>query len=356
MSSTITIGENQYQIDQLPDLKDDSFEGRCISFCKAWLNGQQEFVIHTSGSTGQPKEIILQRAKMKQSALATAKAVNLNEGETSLICLDPKYVGGMMMLVRSLEIKMKMVLATPSANPLGLINPTIAIDFAALVPYQIQAILKSDNRLDLNKIKTVLMGGAPVSQLLETELQSFNTQFYETYGMTETISHIALRKVNGPGKSEFFTVLQGVEIETDNRSCLVANIPYLQIKVITNDVVERKGTTQFKWLGRWDSIINTGGIKVQPEFLEKQIATILADLSLYNRILVVGFPDPFLGQSVTLLVEGNMRAYEQEQLKLQMRERLRHYEVPKNIYMLDRFVETENQKVNRKKTVGLVVS
>jgi O-succinylbenzoic acid--CoA ligase len=194
------------------------------------------------------------------------------------------------------------------------------------------------------------VGGAAIDEGLKEKLSKFNSQIYATYGMTETISHIALQRVNGPLASEYFTVLAGIEIDVDERGCLEIDAPYLHEKIATNDVVEIKPSGHFKWLGRIDNIINTGGIKVIPEIIEDRIRRFFEQQNIKNKFLISSRPDPLLGNKIVLLIEGDLKEVSQETLKSNLREILPLYEAPREIYTGIRIVLTENGKINRAET------
>jgi o-succinylbenzoate---CoA ligase len=346
-----SFNQQHHPITQLPDWDTEAVEGMVISFCKAWLGGREEFVLHTSGSTGRPKEIILHRKQLIQSAMATAKAVSLKASETSLVCLDPAYIGGMMMLVRSLEVGMNIIVVKPCANPFEKLESKNKIHFAALVPYQVKAILDSPQKEFFNQLETVIIGGAPLDESTRKRLQNFSCQFYETYGMTETISHIALKKINGKNKSAYFETLPNISIRQDERACLCIAAPYLPTEIVTNDVVELRNFQEFIWLGRFDNVINSGGVKIFPESTEKKIENLFLELNLKNEFFIAGLPDDRLGQSVALLVEGSLTLDQQLQLETKLKKELSKFEIPRSIKTVLKFSKTETGKINRLKTI-----
>src|SRR5690349_4001724 len=245
----------------------NDFEHDTFTFIREWLTGKASFEIETSGSTGPPKKITITRSQMIASAMITQQATNLEPDYTALLCLSPQFIAGKMMIVRSLVIGMKILAVTPAAKVLDKIPPSIQIDFAAFVPYQVYDIIRSDNANRLNQFKVILIGGAALDTETHTSLKPLKGSFYATYGMTETISHVALQLLNGPHSSEEFELLPTIIGQVDERGCLIIEAPYLAEKVVTNDLVKLSGK-RFKWLGRWDNIINTGGKKIIPEILE----------------------------------------------------------------------------------------
>ena len=354
MKPFLQIDHVKYSFSDLPEIENPiSFTDKTISFCNQWQKGKSSFEIQTSGSTGTPKKILLSRENMIFSALATAKALSLQAGQTSLVCLDISYIAGMMMLVRSMEVGLNVIAVKPTNNPFENIEQVVKIDFAAMVPYQLLSVLESPQRNFLNQLKNILIGGAPLDPETKKRLQNLSCDFYETYGMTETISHIALKRLNGLYQSEYFHVLPGNTIRQDERGCLCIKASYLTEEVITNDVVEFKNQEEFLWLGRWDNVINTGGVKVFPEKSEERIATIFNELQIKNRFLVIGLSDQQLGHAVTLLIEGKLISEQESLLRKNLKQLLYKYEAPRSIKFVDEFAQTETGKINRSKTISL---
>lgn len=337
-------------------IKADTFENSPLHFCRDWLNGKQEFVLNTSGSTGAPKKISVTREQLKASAQLTASYLNLKREYISLVCLDTRYIAGIMMLVRSLETGMNMYVVEPTANPFEKIPKDAVIDFVALVPYQLEAILQSEHKSRLNSLKLVIIGGAAVSDKLRKSLAEFDCSFYSTYGMTETLSHIALQKLNGADAENFFQVLPGISVRTDDRGCLIVQAPYINSDpIITNDLVEMLAADKFRWLGRVDNVINSGGVKVIPEKIESIIEPMMTALGLSNRFIIGGLPNAALGQTVALIVEGEKLSPGQEKnLRQRLKESLSRYEIPKSIHYVPEFIQTDTGKINKPKTLELI--
>ncbi len=289
---------------------------------------------------------------MKASALVTAHTIGLQEDQTSLVCLDTRYIAGIMMLVRSLEVGMNILAVEPCANPLEKIGDHIVVDFAAFAPYQVKSILQSPQKKYFNQVKSILIGGAPLDELTKLELQDYSCQFYESYGMTETISHIALKKINGINKSDYFEILHGITIRQDERGCLCIKAPYLSDEIITNDVVELKNPQEFIWLGRFDHVINSGGVKIFPESVEKKIAPMFINLKIDSPFFIVGLPNDRLGETVALLIEGDLSKDQLSQIENGLKKCLDKFEIPRSIQCIEKFIKTETGKVNRKLTVA----
>jgi O-succinylbenzoic acid--CoA ligase len=318
------------------------FEAETFSLIKSWLSGTQTFTLKTSGSTGIPKEITLSRTQLIHSAKRTIKALSLSADDTALVCLDTKYIAGKMMLVRALEANMKIVAVAPAANPIR--DLYMQPDFAAFVPLQLDEIFKHEGSADrLNQFKSIILGGASVNTSLLEKIKKLSCPVYATYGMTETVSHIALQKLNGPDPQDYFETLPGIEIKTDERDCLVIVLPDFPEPVITNDLVMIINNSGFKILGRYDNIINSGGIKLMPETIEKKIESLLTNRNFF----VAGIGDDRLGQKLVLVIEGKL----QQELPAALKLALAIYEIPKEIFYLDEFVRTETQKINRLQTI-----
>ena len=336
-------------------------------FLTAWRNGQTEFVLHTSGSTGPPKPITLTRAQMQASAILTGQTFGLTPGDRALVCLNTAYVAGTMMLVRGEVLGLELIIVEPVSNPLAGFSADEHIDFAAFVPLQLQTILADTGTLGesrwaplLNGMKAILVGGATTSPALETACQAIGAPIYSTYGMTETVSHVAIRRLNGPDRSLMFRVLPGVEVSIDDRQCLritAAATNFLPVQ--TNDVVELFAPQQptdpwhFRLLGRADSIINTGGVKVQPERVEQAVSTYLATQHLAQRLFVAGLPDERLGQRVVLFLENTPLSDTHWQgIRRAVEISCGPYAVPKEWRTMPEFPETATGKIDRLRVMG----
>jgi len=333
------------------------FEESTLSFCFRWLNGVNTFTISTSGSTGLPKQITFTREQMEASARLTAKALHLQQGMCAWLCLDTRYIAGQMMLVRSFVSGMDVIATEPSANPAsGLSNQSI--DFAALVPYQLQNIIASADASKLNHLGKVIVGGASLAPQWIERLQSFSSTFYATYGMTETLSHVALQKLNGQDRQSAFYPLPGIELKEDARGCLVICAPHITTQpIVTNDLVKLYHDQSFHIQGRWDHVINSGGVKISPERVEKVIHEIMQDLELGMNALVTGLPDERLGQKLVLVLESEpLKASVQRQLKEKMKKQLDRYHEPKDILYLPAFHKSDSGKILRRETLALLTA
>ena len=321
---------------------DTSRKEEVTSFIKSWGNDEKVIAIHTSGSTGNPKNIELAKEKMQISARKTLEYFKLEEGSSALLCLSLETIAGKMMLVRSLIGGLKLHVVTVSTNPiLALKNP---IDFVALVPMQLEAAVDAAVE-KLKSIKTILVGGAPVSEGLIQKLKDHKITVFQSYGMTETISHVAIRKI-GFITEKYYTALDGISFSNQNE-CLVIDYPeILNEKLLTNDRVKLIDSKHFQYINRYDFIINTGGIKVNPEEIEIKIATLL-NLPFFIWFL----QDARLGQKIVLIIQTIATFPIQKELFTTY---LQKHEIPKNYALIKNFIHTKSGKIDRIKTMETI--
>jgi len=306
----------------------DDFEKPVGNFLLDWFDNNPYIDINTSGSTGTPKTIRVEKQAMVNSALATGDFFNLAPGNKALHCLPAKYIAGKMMFVRGFILGLDMDFVAPNSTPLKK-NDTI-YDFAAMVPLQAKNSLE-----ELKNVKKVIIGGVYIHRTLEDALAELPTEVYETYGMTETITHIAAKRVG----EQAFTVLPNVTISYDDNNCLVIHAPRISDEVIvTNDLVELVNENQFIFLGRFDNVVNSGGIKLIPEQIEEKLSG-----KIHSRFMFGGLPDEKLGEKLVLILEGDERTLEPHVF-----EELDKYERPKAILFVPKFAETETGKMKRK--------
>lgn len=350
------IAVNKLLHDTLAFQNRTSFEISTLTFIKNWLCGQKEFSIKTSGSTGSPKLVNVTREQMINSALRTIDTLKLSPGDSTLACLDPAFIAGMMMIVRAIVGKLDLIIIAPRANPLSDINEKIKINFIALTPNQVdQAIEHSVERL--NQINTVLIGGAAIHPDLENKLRELQPQIIHSYAMTETLSHVALRILNGSKASSIYRAMEGVSFEQDDRECLIIHDQWLGFeKLVTNDVIELIDEKSFRWLGRYDNVINSGGIKIQMEEIEKKIKLILKDLGSPTNFCLLSRPDPKLTQKMVLLIERGRYEIDRQVLKKELKNQLPKFHDPKEIVLVPKIVYTETGKVDRNKNAELYKS
>lgn len=328
----------------------DPYFHQALTFCQQWLQGNQSFEMPTSGSTGEPKDIQVQRAQMEISAAATRDFFEVPAGAKLLCCLNTWMVAGKMMLVRGLEWEADLYLVKPSENPLLEIR-TINFDFVAMVPMQVSACMSNNQSLStLKKIKHLIIGGAPSSPELIQKIVQQEIHAYQTYGMTETVSHIALAKITG--EELIYQVLPGVKIGTDAQQRLWIQAPMAGSKTLqTNDLVEMLDEKSFKWLGRSDFTINSGGIKLQPERMEPQMAAAFEGIFGHQNFFLFGKADEKLGQKLVLIIEEQRIQKEKEQeLQEVLKTLFNRYHLPKEILYAKAFIRTPSGKLNRPET------
>lgn len=322
------------------------FEEEVLNFLLEWFSPAKTVHVSTSGSTGKPKILEIEKKRMLHSAQRTCDFFHLQEGDAACLCLPVAYISGKMMVVRAIERKLKLEIQSPSTKPLTQLLSEV--DFSALTPLQVESSLD-----EIYKIKNLIIGGAQVSESLKLKIAqklegtAYTGKIFETYGMSETLSHIALKQIF-PQAEAYFTVLEGVEIAQDARGCLKINAPELTLETLqTNDIVELKDSRHFRFLGRADFVINTGGAKIFPEQLEIFIKKELAKNGVEGEVLISSQKDEVLGQKLVLFMEcEENNGLREAVLNLPYKNR---YEKPKEIIFLQAFHRSENGKILRKK-------
>ncbi|MHC5353015.1 AMP-binding protein [Myroides sp. LJL115] len=300
-------------------------------FIVEWLDDNPYIVVQTSGTTGPPKQIYLTKQAVIYSARATGEFFNIHNKSKALLCMSTNFIAGKLMLVRALILGWDLHHVAPSSNVMQQVEGDF--DFVAMVPMQVQASFQ-----ELNRIKCLIIGGAKVSASLSERLLSLDTRVYETYGMSETITHIAAKRIC----EQYFTILPHVSIEQDNRGCLVINAPNITSEpIITNDVVTLLNEKDFIWKGRIDNVINSGGIKLYPEEIEQLLSP-----KIPYPFFIGSKNDPILGNKVVLVIQA--KAY---MLEDTIFETLHRYQRPKEIQFCDTFITTESGKVIRSKNI-----
>lgn len=325
---------------------ENTFEEKVILFLEEWFSGSKTVKVQTSGSTGIPKIFEIEMQKMLSSAKMTCDFLNLKSGNSALLCLPVEYISGKMMIVRSIERNLNLHIENSSVKPLE--NVEEEIDFCAMTPLQVENSLHK-----IHLIKNLIIGGAPVSESLKNKIHfhlnpqssTFNPKIYETYGMSETLSHIALKEIYQK-EEEYFKVFDGIDISIDERGCLKINAPKLNSEILqTNDLVEIKDKNQFRFLGRIDNVINSGGAKIFPEELEA-----LVKKHIPNEVVFLGIPDEVLGQKLILVIEDvECQSERSRRLRSQISnlEFEKSFHKPKEIIFIEKIPRTPNGKVNR---------
>lgn len=289
----------------LPEWRRDKhgIRAELADFLAEWWGTNATMTLQTSGSTGKSKVILAAKAAMAASASATCRFFGLKPGDSAMLCLPLRYIAGKMMVVRALVGGLNLIMTEPGSTPLA--ETEQIIDFAPMVPLQVTSTLAQPGGAgQLSRVRTLLLGGGFVDAGLEARLQALPTRVFASYGMTETLSHIALRAVNGPNRSDCYTPLPGVGISLTPARTLQISVPYLGIDTLaTNDLAEIAPDGTFRILGRVDAVINSGGIKIQAEEIERELHHLTG-----LAVLALPLPHPRLGQCVALLWEGPAEA------------------------------------------------
>jgi O-succinylbenzoic acid--CoA ligase len=335
----------------------NSFQEEVFDFCRQWKLGKNEFLFHTSGSTGKPKPIYLSRLSMIESANMTMDWLHLQEGDNVLLCLPIEYIAGAMMLVRALVLKLNIVLVEPSQNPLEEITKPINIHLASFVTTQWSTILQSNPNLFtfFSEVKGILIGGSELTSSVELLTKEIQLPIFQTYGMTETSSHIAFRQISS--EDAIYQCLKDVQIKLNDQGCLCIHSPStLNQWIETNDVAELIHVNQFSILGRNDFAINSGGRKIHPEIIEKCCHSFFAQHSITCKTFAYGLDDDFYGQKLVLFIETIDELNIQIQLIDYLKLNLESWEVPKQFIVLPEFLYTKTGKIDRPNTLTLYLN
>jgi len=307
-------------------------------FLLDWLDKHDYIIVKTSGSTGKPKRLKIKKQAMVNSAIMTGDFFKLEPGDKVLNCLPSNFIAGKMMIVRALVLGLDLDMVEPRALPL--IDYQKKYDFCAFTPMQLKNFARY-----LNSIKTVIVGGGRVSKTIIDLIKDKKPQVYETYGMTETVSHIAVKKLNhldGTDTDNHFKTLPDISISTDDRNCLVIEAPNLfDDEIVTNDIVNLHSNSSFEWLGRYDNVINSGGIKLYPEEIEFKLRS-----SIKQQFFITSIPDDTLGERLVLILEDKQNTIDSKIFDV-----LEKHEKPKEIFTISKFIETGSGKIHRKKNL-----
>ena len=329
-------------------------------FLAEWRNESPYVRVKTSGSTGQPKQMLVEKRRMLASARRTNDFLGLQEGDTALLCMSLDYIAGKMMVVRAIERGLQLMVEEPSGHPLAVKQgdgsfvtsacnvtkePSPCFTFAAMVPMQVYNSLQvPEERERLKQIKHLIIGGGGIDEALAEELKSFPNHVWSTYGMTETLSHIALRRLSGPEASEWYTPFPSVSVSLNDEGCLVIDAPEVCAeRLVTNDIAELTTQRGFRILGRKDNVICSGGIKIQAEEVEKLLRQHLREPYLISKR-----PDEKFGEVVVLLTEGDV-----EEARQVCERVLPKYHQPRAYVHVDQIPLTETKKPARRQAEEL---
>ncbi len=287
---------------------------------------------------------------MLNSARITCDFLGLREGDTALLCMSLDYIAGKMMVVRSIERGLKLISVEPSGHPLS--TPHSPLSFAAMVPMQVYNSLQvPEEKERLKQIRHLIIGGGAIDDALASALKTFPNHVWSTYGMTETLSHIALRRLNGPEASEWYTPFPSVKVSFNDEGCLVIDAPEVcSERLVTNDIAELSSGTvpnmKFRILGRKDNVICSGGIKIQIETVERQLRP-----HLQAPFLITKRPDAKFGEVVVLLTEGTVPEAKEVCLRI-----LPKYHQPRVYLHVDQIPLTATGKPARKEAENIAKS
>jgi O-succinylbenzoic acid--CoA ligase len=306
----------------------EAYEKVTGDFLIDWLNNDDYLSVSTSGSTGQPQTIKLKKQAMVNSAIATGDFFGLEPGDTAIDCLPSHYIAGKMMLVRAMILGLEIDCVEPSAHPI--FDYEKQYDFCAMIPLQLKHTINYTYNID-----TIIVGGSKVTKPLLEKLKGCESKFYETYGMTETVTHVAVRQLTSKASkgARLFTALPNVTFGQDERNCLIINASKLVNEaLVTNDIVDLKSETSFELLGRYDNVINSGGVKLFPEQIEDKLQPVIDE-----RFIIASEEDATLGEKLILIVENPRDSTDSISKRICHLKGLTKYEVPKCIYTIGKF-------------------
>lgn len=330
--------KNQIKNPEIPEWKKSIF-----GFLMHWLDDEDHVIVKTSGSTGTPKPIRIIKQHMANSALKTGAFLSLKKGDAALLCLSADYIAGKMMLVRSMVLGLDLTTVEPSGNPVK--NTNENFDFAAMVPMQVFNVFQEKDGFEkLNRIKNLIIGGAAVPEALKQKIKSLTNHTFSTYGMTETLTHIAMEKLNSPEAKGYLRLLPGIKVKTDPQKRLIIAAPDISDEIIfTNDLAEIMEDGSFRILGRADHLINSGGLKIIPEVVEQKI-----EKHISERFVISSLPDEKLGEKLVLIIEGfHWPPAKITTLRQKLKDALDAFERPRLVEFIQKFPETPNQKIDR---------
>lgn len=356
--SSLTLNGRTYDRASLMDLalsghdiaESQPWQKKVYDFLIEWLDEKDYVVVKTSGSTGDPKIIKIKKQHMVNSALKTGRFLGLDKGNSALLCLPAEYIAGKMMLARALVLGLDLTMVEPSSNPLA--DKDATCDFSAMVPLQVYEIMKNKDGINkLNRVKTLIIGGGPINSELRAKIRHLTNRTFSTYGMTETITHIAMEPLNGPDASGWLKTLPDVKIETDGEGRLIIEAPDIASETVhTNDLAEISDQDRFRIIGRYDNIIISGGIKIIPEVIEKKIEPLISE-----RFIISAIPDKRLGEKPAIVLEGRtVEDFSTKELLKKISRQVDKYQEPKSIICLESFPEAGNRKINRRKIKEII--
>ena len=332
---TITIEGVNYSAKDFEMIQvfNNPFRNDLYSFLHDWFSDNPTLTVQTSGSTGIPKEIQVEKERMMQSARLTCSFLGLKAGDKALLCMNLKYIGAKMVVVRSLIAGLDLYITTPCGNPLK--NTTTQYDFAAMVPMQVfNSLQDKEQKQRLSRIKHLIIGGGAIDPQIAEEIRLFPNHVYSTYGMTETLSHIALRKLNGQDYSDRYYPFESVSLSLSAEQTLIINAPLVNTeKLQTNDIAVLLEDGSFRIIGRKD-----------------EVETLLKSC-ISGNFAISSIPDPKFGEIVVLVTEHDTTINITE-----LETTLPPYFIPKRTMQIEQIPLTENGKISRAKLKTLLLS
>lgn len=357
MKRGLKINHRQYSQKELIDFcrekieaeQTEKWELSIFEFILDWIDDRPFIDQKTSGTTGKPKLIKLEKRHMVYSALQTCKYFKIDQRKNCYLCIPVEYIGGKMMIVRAAVSGANLLYSKPSGHPFQEQKETL--NYSAITPFQLQ-----NSIADLAKRsgeETIIVGGGPVLPALERDISGLPPRIFSTYGMTETSSHIAVRRINGGKTEEAFRIIGSTTISSDDDHCLIIENPGLFEGMLrTKDVVEILDQNHFKWLGRKDNVINSGGVKHHPETLETELEQLIP-----GEFAISSLPHPALGEELVLVIEGDALP---EKSKAELRKKLQSHfhklKIPRKILCVKEFPRTPNGKLLRKELKMLITN
>ncbi len=340
-NETITVDGKCYRkgtFHLLPRHRNPSY-GELRSFLADWYSDSPFMQVQTSGSTGIPKQLTVRKEQMRASARMTCDYMGLRPGDKALLCLALIYIAGKMMVVRALTNGLNLIPGSRSTYPLA--HTSTSLQFASMVPLQVIRTCEAPLHLKrLRRVGVLLIGGGEIHPITEDEMRTFPNPVYASYGMTETLSHVALRRLNGPEASPYYTPLPGVTLSLSDDCTLVIDAPHVSDEIlVTNDIAELLPNGRFLILGRKDNTINSGGVKIQIEEVEERLRSVLS-----VNFAITSVPHPQLGEAVVMLVCPYPYM---DMLQVQVCSMLPKYEQPKHIVVVDAIPQTASGKIDR---------
>jgi O-succinylbenzoic acid--CoA ligase len=342
----LIIGNRIYPVDNLADLCENMladisippWEKKVYTFIEDWISDKAYITQISSGTTGTSKEFKLPKQAMISAAINTCTMFDLRFGQTALLCLPVDYIAGKMMIVRAFVGGLNLLMTEPTSMPD--LTGFGKIDFCAMVPLQVYNSLNSVETL--RHIRKLIIGGAEIRDELEVMLRDLPIEVFATYGMAETCSHVAIRRISGTEQERYYHATPGVVFSIDSRSCLVIEAAYLGKKILTNDVVDLLDDQTFRWIGRYDNLINSGGVKIVPE----EVEAVVSKTTGFD-CAVIGLPDEKLGERVVLVLEKGGSEISEQELHTTLQNELPKRLQPKEILFIDELPRNHAFKVDR---------